>query len=131
MKIYNSIELFQSSELPLNGWIQACLICQSKTARLFDYKIFITLKPFTFDYKIFENKTSIYDFKAHLCPDCGKQLQNKTFEEKLFKKCDRQIKKNYPQLLFGKLTTNELYLPVDPKPPEPREVSSSSSTIST
>lgn len=118
MKIYNSIELFQSSELPVNGWIQACLICQSKTARLFDYKIF-------------ENKTSIYDFKAHLCPDCGKQLQNKTFEEKLFKKCDRQIKKNYPQLLFGKLTTNELYLPVDPKPPEPREVSSSSSTIST
>lgn len=117
MKIYNSIELFQSSELPVNGWIQACLICKSKTARLFDYKIF-------------ENKTYIYDFKAHLCPDCSRQLQNKTFKEKLFKKCDKQIKKDYSQLLFGKLT-NELYLPVDPKPPEPRAVSSSLSTIST
>jgi hypothetical protein len=114
MKIYKTIELSKKSDLPENGWIQACLACDGKTARLYDYKVV-------------ETPTKIYDIKAHLCPDCKKKLINNDFVKKLHKKCNKYIDRLYPNL---SLITNELYLPVEPNPPAPREVLSSSSTIS-
>ena len=54
MKIHKTIELFQPSDLPKKGWIQACFMCETKTAKMFDYKTM-------------EIHTIIYDFKAYLC----------------------------------------------------------------
>ena len=42
MKIHKTIELFQPSDLPKKGWIQACFMCETKTAKMFDYKIVYT-----------------------------------------------------------------------------------------
>jgi hypothetical protein len=39
LKIYKTIELSKKSDLPGNGWIQACLACDGKTAPLYDYKV--------------------------------------------------------------------------------------------
>jgi hypothetical protein len=115
MKIHKTIELFQPSDLPKKGWIQACFMCETKTAKMFDYKTM-------------EIHTIIYDFKAYLCQTCKNQLKNKKFKVDFFKQCDKQIKADFSQKLFN---LNELYLPVDPNPPSPREVSSNSSTIIT
>lgn len=113
MTTYKTIELFQPSNLPKTGWIQMCLLCKTKTARLFDYKII-------------EYNAIIYIFKAHLCRECKNSLKNKKFKVNFFHRCDDQIKLTFSENL---LNMNELYLPVDPNPPSPLEVSSNSSTI--
>ena len=109
------IELSQTSDLPKRGWIQACLTCACKTSRLYDYKII-------------EGYNVNFDIKAHLCPDCKKNLTDISFVRFLHKKCEEKLKKLNIFEIYN--MENELYLPVEPKPPAPRLVSSKSSTIS-
>ena len=110
MSVDKNIELYQTSGLPKNGWIQACLACAAKTARLYNYK------------HIGKNKI-IFDFKVYLCPDCKKNLSDQTFVTFLHDKCEKKINKLN---IFN--ICDELYIPV--KPSSPQLIASNSSTIS-
>lgn len=112
------IELSQTSDLPKYGWIQACLACAAKTSRLYNYKLI-------------EGHAINFDIKAHLCPGCKKNLTDVSFIRFLHNKCEEKLKKHNIFEIYNKYNMeNELYLPVEPKPPSPRLVSSKSSTIS-
>jgi len=132
-----TIELYQLTNLPKEGWIQSCLSCATRTSRLYDYKLV-------------KGDHLTIDFKAYLCPECKKHLSDQLFVIFLHNKCENKINKlnlqSQPELkqnlrLKPNLRLkarpkvlpnlqNELYLPVDPNPPSPRLVSSKSSTIS-
>ncbi len=97
MKIDKIIELSQSSDLPKDGWIQSCLTCGTKTARIHDYKIE-------------EHTLYRFIFKAFLCPECKKKINTSAFKEKFNNKCEKKIKKiNYTYVTLE----NELNIPVD------------------
>lgn len=110
MSVDKNIELYQTSGLPKNGWIQACLSCAAKTARLYDYK------------HMGKNKI-IYDFKVYLCPDCTRHLSDQTFVTFLHDKCKKKINKLKILNIY-----DELYIPV--RSSSPQLIESNLATIS-
>lgn len=64
MKNFRRIYLYRDSDMPQQGWQQACFMCYSITARLLDYK---TVETYS--------KRSNY--VVYMCGYCQKQLQIK------------------------------------------------------
>lgn len=78
MKIHRTVELFRTSEMPDDGWFQACLHCHQITAVLYYYKTT-------------EEHKAIIEYVAYLCPDCHIKVSDLTFKEKIHKLCERRI----------------------------------------
>ena len=73
--------LYQESDLPKEGWLQACLICDTKTSRCIFYK---TIKKYT----------KVY---VHLCPVCTRKLSSSEFKSKYIE-ISEHILNNSPEL---------------------------------
>jgi hypothetical protein len=73
--------LSRASELPKQGWFQACFRCHVPTARLYHYKTI-------------EKKTFIVKYQVHLCNDCKKTLYNPKILENLHYQCEKKITSN-------------------------------------
>jgi hypothetical protein len=67
MSIIKYICLHEKSDLPKEGWLQACLICETKTSRNIFYKTIKKLK----------HTTKVY---VHLCPVCTRNLNIPDFK---------------------------------------------------
>jgi hypothetical protein len=55
------IYLHEKSSLPKDGWLQACLMCETKTSRNIFYK----------NIKELEQQIKVY---VHLCPICTRKI---------------------------------------------------------
>ena len=85
MKMLKKIYLYRDSTLPIDGWLQACIICQTITSNLHHYKTI-------------EIDKTIYEYQAHLCPPCCRRIQDPSKSDIFDSICDSYIASNitYP-----------------------------------
>lgn len=129
----------ECSTLPPQGWLQACLVCRDVTGNEIPI-VYIETSLQTINY------TTYLCRKCEIKMNCDEDIQNK-----FFRRINRKIithLNNYALLRYTIIQTQRhnttrrhfeltaylhklIYLPVEPKPPAPLAVSSSSSTNST
>ena len=98
MKI-KKIFLYNVTHLPEEGWFQGCIHCETITANT---RLFKTIKK----------PEKIIEVHVFLCMPCRTVLQDNQKNKAFIEKCEI-ILREYDH-----------YGPVDPKPPDPRVVSS-------
>jgi hypothetical protein len=128
------------SNLPREGWLQACLVCNDVTG---NEKNIVTIA------------TSIHqtiEYTTYLCRKCETKINSdEDIKNKFFRRINKKIIKhlnNYNLYKYTIIQTQRpnnsrrhfeitaylhklIYLPVEPNPPAPLDVSSNSSTSST
>lgn len=98
MKI-KKIFLYETTHLPEEGWFQGCIRCETITANIKLFKTITTTKKIT-------------EVRVYLCLPCQNVLKDNTLDKIFIENCE---------LILEEYGT---YKPVDPKPPDPRVVSS-------
>lgn len=143
------VMLYESSKnLPKEGWFQRCSICNDITANTMNVLSIYTLRE----------KTTI-DYVTYICLKCENKVRSTTedntiriIKNKFFRTMNRTIitylrlrsiydynvvdgesntSYNHTQLTNSLRKYTTTYLPVEPNPPAPLDVSSNSSTNST
>ena len=74
--------LYQNSNLPKIGWIQACFNCREFTSR-------------TILFKTHKKNNILYEFHVHCCPRCKRQNKKINHYIAFSKKCNDQIKEDF------------------------------------
>lgn len=83
METNHTIEIYNESHLPKNGWIQSCFNCNNITSKTLLHKKIKT-----------HNKT--YIFKVFNCPNCKKKMIKNHMKYYNFRKeCNVFIKEYY------------------------------------
>ena len=142
------IMIYQSSiNLPREGWLQRCFICNQVTGNTMSVV------------KIYVFKQDIYlDYSAYICIKCENKVMSRVhcidetiyrIKHKFFKMLNKSIiddlhqfgiynysienvaNTNYNHTQLTSYLRKYTYFPVEPNPPDPLDVSSNSSTNST
>jgi len=86
MPVIKYIYLYEKSSLPKDGWLQACLMCETKTSRNIFYKI---VKELNQHIKVY----------VHLCPVCTRKLNIPDLKTKYITTIENLLNRS-PELQF-------------------------------
>ena len=70
MPIIKIVSLYAESHLPKRGWLQACIMCETKTSKT------------RLDRTITNSQDKIFEIFIYLCPRCQQKLSDAEFYSK-------------------------------------------------